>query len=326
MLFLFDILIIVLQKGRQKRTMTALSEKILSSYQVRKTKKQKTAFIEMMQKEFPELRVEEGGSMKSRNLVLGDVEKARVVLGAHYDTCAALPFPNFITPKNFLFTMLYGVLVAIPFILIMLAAEIALLYLTNHVTISTWGALIVFLIVYQGVLMGGPANKHTVNDNTSGVITLCELIAVCKEKNITDVAFVFFDHEEVGLVGSACFRKRHRKQMKEKLLVNFDCVSDGDHLLFVMNKPAKKQYEQTLRNALSENPKKTVHLEKSSTTFYPSDQMGFPVSIAVSALKKTRFLGLYLDRIHTKRDTVMDEDNITYLCESMERFLTEITC
>ena len=52
--------------------------------------------------------------------------------------------------------------------------------------------------------------------------------------------------------------------------------------------------------------------------------MGFHTAMAVSAMKKSRFFGLYLDRIHTKKDTVMDETNIAYICEGMERFLAEI--
>ena len=43
-----------------------------------------------------------------------------------------------------------------------------------------------------------------------------------------------------------------------------------------------------------------------------------------TAMKKKRLIGLYLDRIHTKRDTVMDEANIAYICEGMESFLAEI--
>ena len=38
-------------------------------------------------------------------------------------------------------------------------------------------------------------------------------------------------------------------------------------------------------------------------------------SVGVAALKKGRFVGLYLDRIHTKNDTVFDEDNIRVLTE-----------
>ena len=37
--------------------MTELTREILQNYQIRKTKAQKTAFIELMQARFPELRV-----------------------------------------------------------------------------------------------------------------------------------------------------------------------------------------------------------------------------------------------------------------------------
>ena len=53
--------------------MTDLSNTILSDWQIRKTKKQKTAFIEFLQTQFPDLRVEQGGMLCSRNLVLGDL-------------------------------------------------------------------------------------------------------------------------------------------------------------------------------------------------------------------------------------------------------------
>lgn len=304
--------------------MTELSEKILSSYQVRKTKKQKTEFIDFMKREIPSLRVEEGGALKNRNLVVGDVKRARVVFGAHYDTCAALPFPNLIAPKNIAFTLFYGILIALPFIALMVATEIVLNLLTDHFYFAYWTALAVFVVSYFGVFMLGVPNRHTVNDNTSGVIVLCELMKICEERGWDDVAFVFFDNEEMGLLGSSYFRKLHKTEMKEKLLVNFDCVSDGDHMLFVLNKQASERYEEMLRASLPASEKKTAHLESASTTFYPSDQKGFPVSVAVSAMKKARVLGLYLDRIHTKKDTIMDEANIAYFCEATERFLMAI--
>ncbi len=303
--------------------MTELSEKILSSYQIRKKRAQKTAFIDFLKCEIPELKVEECGMLKSRNLIVGDVKKARVILTAHYDTCAAMPFPNLITPKNFLFILLYGILIALPFIALMVGTEILLAYLTDNYNLAYWIALAVFFASYFGVFMGGKPNQHTVNDNTSGVITLCELMALCKEKGISDVAFVFFDHEEIGLVGSSCFRKRYQNEMKDKLLINFDCVSDGAHMLFVLSKDASR-YADTLRASLPFSETKTAHIEKASNTYYPSDQRGFPIAIAVSAMKKARVLGLYLDRIHTKKDTVMDETNIAYICESMERFLDSV--
>ena len=78
--------------------LTELSRKILEDYQVRKTKKQKQAFIELLQTYIPGLQVQKMGIPKSQNLVIGDPKTAKVLLSAHYDTCAQLPFPNFITP------------------------------------------------------------------------------------------------------------------------------------------------------------------------------------------------------------------------------------
>ena len=53
--------------------MHELSKKILDKYQVRKTKKQKTEFIELLQKELNhKITIEEGGLFKSRNIIVGD--------------------------------------------------------------------------------------------------------------------------------------------------------------------------------------------------------------------------------------------------------------
>jgi hypothetical protein len=95
--------------------MTELSREILRDWQVRKTKEQKRRFTEYLQSRLPSLTVEEGGWPRCRNLVLGDPENAGVVFTAHYDTCARLPFPNFITPKNLLIYLLYQILVLLPF-------------------------------------------------------------------------------------------------------------------------------------------------------------------------------------------------------------------
>ena len=78
--------------------MTELSREILRDRQVRKTKAQKQRFIDLLQRRLPGLKVEEGGWPHCRNLVLGDPDSADVLFTAHYDTCARLPFPNFVTP------------------------------------------------------------------------------------------------------------------------------------------------------------------------------------------------------------------------------------
>ena len=52
----------------------------------------------------------------------------------------------------------------------------------------------------------------------------------------------------------------------------------------------------------------------SKGVFYPSDQANFSRGVGVSALKGRGRL-LYMDRIHTKRDTQLDKENIKLLCE-----------
>ena len=302
--------------------MTPFSQRILSDWQVRKTKKQKLAFIRLMQSHFPKLQVEESKIIHNRNLVAGDWETAEFILSAHYDTCAVLPFPNFVMPKNILMTVLYSLLICIPFFLIAFGFNFLLALVTDNFMLHYWLSLILLFGLIILVFFAGIPNRHTANDNTSGVITLCELMERMPEEMQKKVLFVFFDNEENGLLGSAFFRKLHKKELKDKLILNFDCVSDGDHILLVLNKAARKKYGDRLEAAFQSTAEKTVHLEKSSSAMYPSDQAGFPMSAAVAALKKLPLLGLYLDRIHTGRDRVFDERNIEFLCERTIAFLS----
>ena len=135
--------------------------------------------------------------------------------------------------------------------------------------------------------------------------------------------FVFFDNEEKGLFGSSAFNKEHKDVMKDKLLINFDCVSDGDYLMLIPDKNHVAEYEESLKAAFADVTEKTVLIESSKGTHYPSDQRNFKKNIAVAALKKGRF-GLYMDRIHTPRDTVMDEMNISVLKTGIIKFLEQI--
>ena len=301
--------------------MTDLSREILQNWQVRKTKAQKERFIAFLQSRLDGLSVEEGGLPRCRNLVLGDVESADVIFTAHYDTCARLPFPNFITPKNILIYLLYQLLIMIPFFALGALLAWALVRLGVYAPGAMMlGWLAAFgLILY--VFLLGPANPHTVNDNTSGVVTLCELIEALDEEERARCAFVFFDHEETGLFGSAFFASRHKKALKDKLVINFDCVSDGDELLFVQSGRAKRRAGGALAGAFSGAANKHAILSGPLGAFYPSDQVNFRCAVGVAAMQRAPLLGLYMSRIHTARDTVCDERNFSFLVEGTRRFL-----
>ena len=301
--------------------MTELSREILRDWQVRKTKAQKLRFIEFLQSRLPGLRVEEGGRPLCRNLVLGDPESADVVFTAHYDTCARLPFPNFITPKNILIYLLYQLLILLPFFAAAGLLSILLVRLGLDGPLSFMIGYVAMFAAVMYVFLLGPANPHTVNDNSSGVVTLCELIAALNEEELSRCAFVFFDHEETGLIGSARFYAKHKKAMKDRLVVNFDCVSDGDHILIVQNGKAKKRAGAAFAEAFASAGDKQLHLEGPLGAFYPSDQVNFPCAAGVAAMNKAPVLGLYMARIHTAKDTVCDERNFAFLVEGARRFL-----
>lgn len=299
--------------------MQKLSQTIFDSYQVRKTRAQKTAFIELLQKELPghNVKIEEcKGVAKSRNIVIGDLTSAEYILTAHYDTQPVMPFPNFIAPKNTPLSFLYAILIVMPF-------AILVGLLAGFIRSATDSPALAFaicyplLFAYLAMMMLGKANKHTANDNTSGVITLIE--ALRDETIRAKCAFVFFDNEELGLLGSKAFSKLHKTELEGKLLLNFDCVGLGDHFMLVQGKKAKPVFEGKLKEAFLPEDGKTISFECSCNTRYPSDQKNFKLGVGVAAFKKARFIGYYMDKIHTKHDTVLQEENVSFLVSSLRR-------
>ncbi len=305
--------------------MNSLSKKILESYQVRKNKKQKLAFIEFIKENFPQATVEEGGFIKCRNIVIGDPEKAKVIFSAHYDTCAQLPFPNLIFPRNFFFSFLYSFLICIPVFAVMFAFNLLLDIFISDFYIHYFSSLILFFLVFIGMFIVGIPNKHTANDNTSGVISVLELYERLSPEDREKCAFVLFDHEESGLFGSGYFKKRHREVSKNTLLINLDCVGDGENLMLVMPKKAM-EYTDSLNESfsLSNDTDMNLTVYSSSTTFYPSDQTHFAKGIGVAALHKKKFWGYYMGRIHTNRDVICEDRNISYVTEGFSNFVEKL--
>ncbi len=312
--------------------MTELTQEIFANHQVRKTKKQKTDFIDFAMEKAKEMgydaRVEGKGSV--RNIVVGEPDTAKVIYTAHYDTCVRMPFPNFLTPKNMLVYLLYSIAIGLGFVLIafLIGCVVGLLLGLSVVAFDLDPNIIdalayplgvfIYLGIFYYMMYAGPANKHTANDNTSGVTTLFEIMARLPEEKRGGVAFVFFDLEEMGLVGSAQFAKMHKSVKKNTLLVNFDCVSDGDDLLIVAGGKAAS-YTETLAAAFPSDERMLAAVDKKA--FYPSDQRHFRYGVGVAAFKKTKGGLLYMNRIHTSRDTVYREQNIDFIADGALRLV-----
>lgn len=299
--------------------MTETTKTIFEKYEVRKSGRQKREFAEYIKAVAADngYKAEiENGIFKAKNIVVGDPDSAKVIYTAHYDTCAVMPFPNFITPKNKLIFILYQILIVIP----ILAAYWFFGFVGGYVSAKNeiLGGIILiasglFMLFVLFMMMFGPANKHTANDNTSGVTVLLDTMLAMPEELREKVAFVFFDFEEIGLVGSMSFASKHKTVKEKTLVINFDCVSDGNNILIAANGKSS-EYSSLLRESFKGND--LISCEVASKVIYPSDQASFKYGVGVCALKRSKKRGiLYMDRIHTPKDTVYQYENVKLLTD-----------
>ena len=298
-------------------------------YTVRRKPEEKKAFrdfvLSEMEKKGASARVETTRDGKNENIIVGDPLTAKVVFTAHYDTPAASLFPNIMIPRNQLLFWCYQFTPVI----FMLTIGLSLSYLIGMVWLKDERAyMLSFLAIYYGLyflMFRGFSNPKNYNDNTSGVATLLSIIDSLDGEMLGQVAFIFFDNEEKGKKGSKSYFEDHKAEMEEKLLINFDCVGNGETVVFIAKEKAEeaKEYE-LLKSAFTPEGGYT-------TEFYPmrgsesnSDYKNFPLGIGCMACKRTKGGLLYTPYIHTKMDAVAKDENIEYITSSTLKFLKAI--
>ncbi len=298
---------------------------VLEQFPVRKSKQQKQAFRDAVQSYAQSLdydcRIEKGKN-GVHNIVIGDPERASYLVTAHYDTCARLPFPNIVTPLNPLAYLLYQFFIIALYVVVSIAVGVAAGLLLKSAEAASLVGLTVYWILLI-LMMVGPANPTNANDNTSGVVTVLETAKHLPAELRSKVCFVLFDLEEAGLIGSAVYRKLHKNVTNSQIILNLDCVGDGDEILFIPNKKLRKDAQKLhMLNALRGNwGEKSIAVHEKGFAVYPSDQKHFPYGVAIAAFRRG-FVGLYYDRIHTKRDVILDEGNVSLLTSALCRFLS----
>lgn len=314
-----------------------LSRKIFEYHQVRNTEEQKKIFRELF-KNMPGVTVErQDEEPYSNNLVIGDVEKATVILSAHYDT----PKETLIDrPKSPQITWKYIVGCIMCSIIVCLAFMIAKL----QIPLTQWLCPVIACVVFAIIAIivdkkrDKKPNSNNANDNTSGVITICELIHSFTDVEKSRIAFVLFDNEELKYKGSEYFKKHHTSaNLNKKLIINFDCVADGNYMMFVFNSKDKmdaenvKKQKQAINRAFSadnykrEKANSVIPKCKNINTFKThSDHVSFENSIGIGAFHRNKLGIYYISHIHTKRDTNFDVRNIHYLVEGTKRLLKEL--
>lgn len=309
---------------------------ILQEYEIRKSNKEKQRFIDYIKLRLgkagydaeSDITIEEKGKgiLKSRNIVVGNPSTAKILLGAHYDTCAMLPFPNFMSPTNPVLFILMQMVLVIVLLAMDLAVGIIAMFFTQNGEIA-YVASLVFLWVLIVHMLIGYRNSHTANDNTSGTIVLTQFLETLPKEDRDKVCVVYFDNEEKGLLGSSFFYKKHEKEVKDKIFINMDCVGDGKEVLFLLKKNARKDADcncmlEVLKECENEHDVELL-TRNMKPMMFPSDQVHFSKGIGVCAVKKSP-IGRYVARIHTPFDTICREENINYIVDSMKKFVERI--
>ncbi len=315
----------------------SIIQTLAEKFPIRKTKAQKAAFRAW----FMDWAQEQGyaaqedgpmGLFRSRNVIVGDPEKAQAVFTAHYDTPPVMFMPNFITPCNKLVYFLYQLLM-VP---VMVLPGISLGMLTGHVLriltdnaelAGSLSGFVTLIGVYTtlGIMMFGPANKNNVNDNTSGVAAVMELMKRVAPENREKTAFILFDNEEKGLKGSGGYAGKHKDVKENGLIINMDCVGDGENILLFANKRTRElSVFPALETAMQGAKGRNYVMKPLEKCIYPSDQKHFKLGIAVSACHVMPVGGYYCDKIHTAKDTVCEQVNLDFIADGLSDFVTRL--
>ena len=299
--------------------------KINDLYPIRKTEEEKADFINYIKEEVKKYDKQAEVELldnKHKNIVIGDIKKAKVILTAHYDTPATSLIPNLIMPRNPILAFLYAFSFPIVIALISVLLTYGISYLLGLQYI-VWAVM--FLIVYFAFFFLATRafkNKHNKNDNTSGVAGIMNILSKCSSEN---VCYVLFDNEEKGLLGSRSFNKKYKDILSTKLVINLDCIGNGKNIIVISSKEAKNhQLHSLLEESLISNESYNVKYFGSCGSTCNSDHKNFVNGIGIVACHKIKVIGYITPRIHTNKDTVAETENIDYISNGIIKFIDKI--
>ena len=225
------------------------------------------------------------------NVIVGDPDKAKLILVAHYDTGVRTLLPPFYMPTRPLTAFLYLALTPVLALLGSFVLSFALTFPFNapYLTLPLFLILMVTALLY---LRFGPSETRNLNDNTSGVAALLETAAALTPGSRDKVAFAFLDGGFGGLSGAKGFRARY-PSAKEKTVININCIAEGGELLILPNKYSRWDGEvlDAILDSFENGEHTTTFLKTDGLIYYPSDNRAFRHSFAICACEKLRGFG-----------------------------------
>lgn len=303
-------------------------EQITDLFPVRRSQAQKQAFRQWVSGEIADLgwkaKIEQNDKGRQQNLVVGDPEHAEIIFTAHYDTPANILLPDIQIPRNYPVYLLHQIAIIGGMLLLSLLAGAAAGLATQSgdvMILAFFGAFLMLMLVQ----IYGPANKNNVNDNTSGVAALLELMRLIPEEDRAKAAFILFDNMEKGRKGSKAYASDHLEVQHTRYVVNLDSVGVGETFVAAATSLAAQMSQHTaLKRVLMAQQERDVQFHSSATTRGNSDHRSFKCGVGITAYRHVSGVGLYLGGLHTARDTQADQGNISCLAQALAELVSQL--
>lgn len=242
------------------------------------------------------------------NVLAGDVEKAKIVFTAHYDTGLFDLLPPLISPTRPVTQLLYQALTPILALVGSFAVALAVSFPLNRPGLM----LPLFLLLLIGCLLyfrfGPSETRANLCDNASGVAVLLEAASAITPRYRGEVAFAFLDGGALNGRGARALQKEF-PSLREKSVLCVDCVAAGDELLLLSNKGARWDGEllDALNVSFANTEKKTVFNKTDGLVYFPGDARVFKNAVTVCAVEKLPGFGRI---IRPRRVHEVDEENL----------------
>ena len=287
--------------------------------QKRFSRKEKDAFLAFLEAELDKLglihhRTIIPGMMKHVHLEAGS-EDPDVILLAHYDTQTLVPFwvEWLIRLVGHTRTLLFLVTFYALTLLYSLLGDTAAAQIVEAIFVGS---------IFQMLI----PNRHTMNDNTSGVIAL---LSIGSRLNLDPalkgrVKLIFTDNEERMLSGSFALKRKWNREgfdYRNRKIISVDSVGRGNIpvISYNLNSPLAHDLKETFTGSLSDTKAVNMWI----TPF--SDAYGFSLGGAVNINMMEHSLipgGFFIRNIHSPFDTKISAGNIKMVADAVCRYVS----
>lgn len=252
-----------------------------------------------------------GGSVT--NVVVGDPDKARLILVAHYDTALHEPLPPMISPTRPVSYVLYQALTPVLTLLGSFVLSFAVTFALNlpRATLPMFLLLMVAALAY---LRFGPSETRNACDNTSGVAALLETAAALTPRYRGQVAFAFLD---CGMSGARSLRSAY-PCTREKTVINVSCVARGDELLILPSKYSRWNGEviDAISASFENTEQKTCFIKTEGLNYFPGENRAFRYSFSLCACEQITGFGRCILPGRAGKDGI-DAENLRLVQEGL---------